>query len=387
MINSIIYIIGSQLPKKIDELLNFNNTNIKKEKVYIIGNGWGAYYFAKNLNKYKYEAIIIAPNNKVLNTPKLVNLVTDAYADVEFINPHATIINDILEDIDLEKKVLITKSGSKYPYKNIVLAIGSEPNDFNIPGVSKYTYKFKTIQDANILREQISNEKNNRTIFIIGSGITGIELGSKLDSKFSLKLGLNYNINLIEGTGSILSGYNDKTKQVIENYFKQNNTQKNINIKLNHLVKSFESDKIILNENKILKYGKSDLIIWTGGVRFNGYGKTILYNTLNKITPIKQRGLDVNPNFSIGINLGIYSIGDMVGNAGPPTAQNAKNQGIWLAKYFNSKMDNKYLEINPYKIKVQGKLVHLHDSTYLESEYFSGFIPNFVNKIIEWFIF
>ena len=28
-----------------------------------------------------------------------------------------------------------------------------------------------------------------------------------------------------------------------------------------------------------------DIIIWTGGVRFNGFGKTRLIESLNKITP------------------------------------------------------------------------------------------------------
>jgi len=56
---------------------------------------------------------------------------------------------------------------------------------------------------------------------------------------------------------------------------------------------------------------------------------------------------------------------------------------IWLAGYFNSGYDENYIKSNPYKIKSNGKLVHLGKKTYLESEYYSGFIPNIIDNIIK----
>ncbi len=111
-----------------------------------------------------------------------------------------------------------------------------------------------------------------------------------------------------------------------------------------------------------------------------------MYSTLNSIVPIKSRGLDVEPDFSLkDNNNSIYCLGDMVANVGPPTAQNAKNQAIWLAEYFNSDFDTEYVKSNPYKIKSNGKLIHLANGTYLESEYYSGFVPEIISKIIEFF--
>lgn len=92
----------------------------------------------------------------------------------------------MVEDIDIVNSSLITKSGSKYPYKRVVFAIGSEPNDFGIPGVKEHTYKFKTIEDADLLRNKILNNRLlNSTIYIVGSGVTGIELGSKLNNNIN----------------------------------------------------------------------------------------------------------------------------------------------------------------------------------------------------------
>jgi len=380
MLNNTLYALSVYLPNIANDFINVNKK--PREKVYIVGNGWASYYFAKNLNKFKYEPIIIAPNTRVLNTPKLVDRIFNPNTKVEFSNPYGTKIVDMVEDIDIGNKQLITKSGNKYNYRYVVFAIGSEPNDFGIHGVEPHTYKFKTIQDADDIGKKLYTDIGlNSTIYVIGSGITGIELSSKIEQ------GL-FGVKIIEGMDSILPGCDNKTKMNITKHLNTHNPY--IKIKLSHMVKSIsfntismeaQPEKNIINE----KYKPNkDMIIWTGGVRFNGFGRTPLFRTLNSITPIKPRGLEVNPDFSLSNNK-IYCLGDMVGNMGPPTAQNAKNQAIWLAGYFNSDFNAEYIKSNPYQIKSKGKLIHLANETYLESKYYSGFIPSFIVKLIEWF--
>lgn len=385
MLSNTLYAASTYLPNIVNDYLKANRKQKSREKVYVVGNGWAAYYFVKYLNKFKYEPIIIAPNARVLNTPKLVNRIFDPNAVVDFPNPHCEHVSDTVNDIDLNDMKLETKSGTIYPYNRVVFAIGSEPNDFGICGVNEHTYKFKTIQDADIIGKKLHSDMGlNSLIYIIGSGITGIELASKIEQ------GL-LRVKIIEGLGSILPGFDNKTKLDIGKYLETHNplTQ----IKLSHMVKSIDSNiiNIEIQSNKNIigeKYDPNkEMIIWTGGVRFNGFEKTQLYRTLNSIKPIKPRGLEVEQNFSFGTSTNdtIYCLGDMVGNMGPPTAQNAKNQAIWLAEYFNSGMDDEYIKSNPYKIKSNGKLIHLANGTYLESKYYSGFIPELVVQLIERF--
>lgn len=384
MFSNKIYSIGNQIQKKLCDYMNEYNKydNKDKEKLYIVGNGWASYYFVKYLDKTKFTPIIIAPNSKVLNTPKLVDYIVNSDTEFEFENPYGIKILDMVEDIKVDEKIIITKSGSKYNYGRVIFAIGSEPNDYGISGVFENTYKLKSIQDAYYIKVKLQMMKENSTIYIIGSGITGIELGSKLIKN-------NYDIKIIEGMDKILSGLNNNTKNIIYEYLI--NSNKPIEIKLSHMVKSIDSKKITIEHNKLLidnNYDKfNDIIIWTGGIRFNGYNKTKLYHSLNKITQIKPRGIEVKENFLLDDNTNsIYCIGDMVSNAGPPTAQNAKNQGIWLAKYFNSGCDDNFIKSNPYEIKSNGKIIHLDKKIYLESKFYSGFIFNFIGKIIDLFL-
>ena len=385
--NILIPAIGVEIYKKISNLWHNDLPNIKL-KVYVIGNGWGAYHFVKTLDKRKYYPIIIAPNSKVLDTTKLTKLVIKPNIKVELENPYyAEYIKDMVEDIDYSNKKIILKSGTKldYKYNYIVMSIGSEPNDFNIPGVESHTYKLRTISDANVLREKINSLLINSQINIIGSGVSGIELGTNLNY-------LGNKIKIIEGLDSILYGYNSNTKQKILS--KIESLYPNININLNTMVMSINKSNELTKELRTLNkkndtlsstlLDNSSIIIWTGGVRFNGYNKTTLFNTLNQITPIKPRGLDVNLDFTIGNHSNIYCIGDMVANAGPSSAQNAKLQAEWLGKYFNSEFDKKYVETNKFESNITTKLVHLNQYIWLESKYYSGFIPRFMDKIIGW---
>src|SRR5690606_16076729 len=57
---------------------------------------------------------------------------------------NVNIVTDNVTDIDTEKQVVVTEHGS-YPYDYLVLGLGSEPNDFNVPGVKEYGFTLWSI--------------------------------------------------------------------------------------------------------------------------------------------------------------------------------------------------------------------------------------------------
>lgn len=231
------------------------------------------------------------------------------------------------------------------------------------------------------MRHVLINNKIN-DICVIGSGPTGVELCSTLNIKYnSLKNSQFTQINLVEAMNNILSSFSEKTKDMIKQHLSKSN---NIQIFLDTPVLKITQNHIMTNKYSI----KSDLTIWTGGVKFNGYRQTSLYYTLdkllsenNKITP---RGINVNDNFTINLT-NIYCLGDMVANKGPPTAQNAKLQAKWLANYFNKQMDK---SLSPFVIPNANKttkLLHLRDKIYIESPIYNGFMPEWMNIMIDHF--
>ncbi len=347
----------------IDYITDYTYDKLYKNRkvIHVVGNGWASYYFSKNIDKTQYKILTISPNKKVLDTPKLTKLIANQNINYEFNNPYTKYHIGKVINFDKDKKELYTDNNYNFKYENVVFAIGSEPNNFNIDGVENNALYFKQINDVYKLRNKI-NDVNK--IFIVGTGPTGIELSSILKKKY------NKDVYLIEGMSTILPGFNDITKQNIQRYLKDSN----IYLNTNNLVKKVTKTDIYTGNN-VYNY---DLMIWTGGIRFNGYNKTSLFSSLNKIKMITPRGIETNNDFSIGNEKNIYCIGDMVSNKGPPTAQNAKQHGIWLANYFNN---NKQITCE-YKYEEQGKLIHLSDKTYLESEYYNDYIPIILSVFI-----
>lgn len=360
---NIFYLGLYQLYRKNSHLLN----NKEKEPIHIIGNGWATYHFVKNLDKNKFIPIIISPNEYILNTPKLISQLdkpNDKKINIKNVN--GILIKDKIIDIEPKNKVIISLN-HQYRYKNLVIAIGSEINDFGVKGVNEYTLKIKNSEDIDLLRKELSkiNFYTEKKIYVIGGGPTGVELVSRLKA-------LGYNPTLLEGMRNILNGFDNLTQKTIYNHLVQN---QKINIKLNESVKEINNLTISTSNGENYEY---DLAIWVGGVKFNGYKKTKLYEKLKELSIIVPRGISVRDDFSIGES--IYCIGDIVSNKGPPTAQNAKFQARWLAEYFNSnkKTDNKY------EVKELGKIIHLDDKLYLESKIYKGFLCKCVEKIVEY---
>lgn len=73
----------------------------------------------------------------------------------------------------------------------------------------------------------------------------------------------------------------------------------------------------------------------------------------------------------------IFAIGDC-NNILPKTAQNAEQQGKYLAKCMNNNFEN----TEHYKFNNLGYMIRLRDKTYIETPYYSGFTSEIVTNIV-----
>ena len=79
----------------------------------------------------------------------------------------------------------------------------------------------------------------------------------------------------------------------------------------------------------------------------------------------------------------VYAIGDNVASKelGPPTGQNAKQQGKYLANYFNNGLKGE-----GYKFEEKGKMVHTKNNIILETKYGSFRVPYLIEPIFDYFV-
>jgi NADH dehydrogenase len=101
-------------------------------------------------------------------------------------------IHDTAEDCDFKAKKIRGKRG-EYTYDYLVMASGSRPTYFGIPGAAEYTCPLWSYDDALSLRERIRNsfrkassetdETEKRrllTFWVVGAGFTGVEMAGEL---------------------------------------------------------------------------------------------------------------------------------------------------------------------------------------------------------------
>lgn len=359
----------------------------RKKNIVVVGYGWGGKSFCDNIDTKKFNVIVVSKNNYMLNTTKLKNSVTLPQNQIDkklTLNNHnnVTFVIDECTNVNLSDREIEIKNGGKHhvdyineriavvptnklPFDYLVIAVGSDVNDFGIPGVKENCYFLKSMEDlvtlknsleSNVFKNAISTKTNqDNLIVILGGGPAGIELAFQLSKKYN-------NIKILEALPTILPMFSPETVNMV----KEELAKSKIELLLSTPASNIEKNEIISKVNKI----NYDVAIWTGGVKPNSF--------LKKFTDEK---FVVDKNFKW--KDGIFAIGDIVASKelGPPTGQNAKYQGRYLAEYFNNNFKG-----DEYKYEEKGKMVHTKDNIIIETKYGSFRVPYLIEPILDYFV-
>lgn len=174
------------------------------KQIVIVGGGFGGVYTAKALlqtcQAQNVHVTLISEHNYFLFTPMLHEIATGSISRDNAVhainqilsNPCFTFIKAKAINIDTKKKIVITVDCYR-PYDVLVLATGSSPNYYGIPGAAEHTISLRNLSDAYKIRnkiiEQIERadvEENPKkrsqllTFMIIGAGATGVEVAGEL---------------------------------------------------------------------------------------------------------------------------------------------------------------------------------------------------------------
>jgi NADH:ubiquinone reductase (non-electrogenic) len=361
-------------PKKSDE---------PKKHVLILGGGWAGSGFCNKLDKNKYSITVVNRNDKFLDTPNVVKSLDSTY-------PHTLSLYDVINrvfdksfvlsidrkfgectDINTETNKVVV-DGKEINYDYLVVALGSQVNDFNIKGVKDNCLFLKTDEDVKKIKELYNDEsKKDLPIFILGAGATGIELAMKLKVKFS-------DVRIVEAMGKILPIFSDSSQQKILEELKK----KGVILYLDTKVQEVEVNKLICDSKTqgtiIFPY---DSAIFTCGVKPNSLISQLMKNgTYNPRGLITDNHLRVSGCSKTSEISNVYAIGDVVLGKGPPIAQNAVQQGKYLAKHFNGnlKSDDKSYEYNE-----TAKILHCGDKLLIEMNGKSILLPHYMEFMVD----
>jgi NADH dehydrogenase FAD-containing subunit len=319
----------------------------EKPTVVVLGSGWGSHAFVSNLDRTKYDVKVVSTSPSRLNQPRLI---ADLYPSFKKL-PIRPDIDKCLSINQGNQSVLGAKS--RYEYDYLVIATGSEPNDFGTKGVKEHCLMFKTVDDLQKLRNRLHD---NQRVTVIGAGPTGIELAFKLQS-------LGHTVTIIEASQAILPGFS----QWMQSQTMKLLNERNINVRLNMKITRIDETTISTPDGLTRR---DPLLIWTCGVKPTEF--------VRELTPA---GRQLQTDGNLMFQPRIYALGDIVAAHGPPTAQNAKQQGTYLANHFN----NNFKSHSDYKYNEKGRILDTTDGLLVEYKGHTMTFPPLFRKLLYYF--
>ena len=194
-----------------------------------------------------------------------------------FSNRSIKVVQDTITGLDPVKQELTSESAT-YPFDYLIVAVGAESTDFDIPGVKDYAFPLWSFDNAVRIKDHIleqfraasveRDEAKRRQMLrfaVAGSGFTGIEmLGElvewlpQLCDEYGISRG-EYSLMNIEGMSKILTMIPDKPAAKAMRYLEK----RGVEFKLKSLITKVEPGKIHLKNGNIVEAGT---LIWTCGV-------------------------------------------------------------------------------------------------------------------------
>lgn len=170
---------------------------MQKQKVVIIGAGFAGISAMAELAKHPtcFEVTIISPKNHFEYYPGLYRLFGEhvpfeIFVPLRYLIPSSvTCLYESVTHIDTTHKIITTQEKNTLSYDVLIIATGSVPTDFGVPGVFEHAYLVASLVQAKeakkalleeIQQHIISHSKDSYTIVIAGAGPTGVELAGEL---------------------------------------------------------------------------------------------------------------------------------------------------------------------------------------------------------------
>jgi NADH dehydrogenase len=346
---------------------------LEKQNIVVLGAGYGGIKAIQRLNRYlsekdEYQLVLVNKHNFHMFMTQLHEHATGTSDNDEVMVPLDTILEgkDVkfikgwVDDIDLKNRLVLVDHGDiKLPFKYLVVALGSEPEYYNIEGLKEYSVSLRSLYSARNIRkkiQQLLSQANNQplTFVVGGGGLTGIEFAGEL--AFMLQKNYaqykdNYKIIIIEGAKELLPGMDSDMAQ----YAKETLEEMGVEVVTGELIKRVTENRIFLTSGEKISYS---LLLWAGGIKGN---KVLAQSGLK--TDARGR-VEVNEYLQSIVDPEVYVVGDSVfvknpkdGKVVAATAQSAMQQGEVAA--YNIYADITGKEKRVYHPLILGTLVSI----------------------------
>ncbi|CAO3673878.1 unnamed protein product [Rhizopus stolonifer] len=340
-----------------------------KKTIVVLGSGWAATSFLKNVDTDLYNVVVVSPRNYFLFTPLLPSCTVGTLdfrslvEPIRFITRHkpnevkvyeaeCTEINAKKKEITIvdNSEVKGESASSTIAYDYLVVGVGAQSQTFGIKGVEEYGCFLKEVWDAQKIRTKLmdcietaafpgqSTAEIERLLHmvVVGGGPTGVEYAAELHdflvddlTAWYPELAGHIKITLVEAMPNVLPAFSKQLIDYTESTFKE----QNIDIHTKTMVKEVKEKEIVVQkpdgQMEAMPYG---LLVWATG----NTSRPLVRDLMSQYPEAQnvRRGLVVDDWLRMAGTPDIYALGDCTATKYAPTAQVAAQQGKYLARVF-----------------------------------------------------
>ena len=336
--------------------------------VVIVGGGFAGLTVALQLSREpsRPPILLVEPRSRFAFLPLLYELLSGELQSWEVAPTYESLLNSsgvaLLQDrvsaVHWQNKELVTATGQRLSYDQLVLATGSRPNDFGVPGVKDHALTFHSLEDVAALRQRLktlrrqstSSEQPTPAFVIVGAGATGVELACKLADLSEGRIDLH----LIEQGDQILPLARAFNREQAQACLKRLGVQCHLNTKV---------EEVTQNSVRFNHQGRSTSLnhqglIWSAGTMPqrpqlipevpNGSRRLPVDDTL--------QSLDI-PNCLVLGDLAVHPSTEGNAPSWPSTAQVAMQQGEAVARNVIARQQG--LDPQPFQFRDLGEMLSL----------------------------
>ncbi len=320
-------------------------------QVVIVGGGMAGAACASELARKQVDVVLVDRENYLQFQPLLYQVASSQLPAEDVARPLSTVFGDDTDvdvrtvdvtAIDFASRTVDLAGGQRLTADQLVLAAGSQPNFFGVPGAREHAFPLYSVPDAVRLRRHLGAQLRAHltdapnppeaplSVIVVGGGPTGVETSGALgeligDLKHAGRLPDSASIELVDHGNALLGPFSERSHQ----YAHDKLTEMGVTLTFGVAVTDVQPSGVTLSDGSTRASGT---VIWAGG---------------ESAAPIAAgagghagRGgrIDVAPDLSVPGFDGVYAVGDVAnipdrhGHTLPQLGSVAQQSGKWVAR-------------------------------------------------------
>jgi NADH dehydrogenase len=363
-------------------MMNETSEKPRKTQIVILGGGFAGVEAARYLDgtaakRGDVEVTLVSRDNFTLFTPMLDEVASGDLEPAQICNPlrkllrHVNVLNGEIKATDLAARQVTIAYGAgvltrELPFDHLILALGSETNYSNIPGVAEHALGIKTLGDAVIVRAKVIaileaasvesdrvRRKRMLTFVVAGGGFAGVETAGAINDlareivPYYRRLDpRDVRIVLVAGKAIL-----PELGEALGHYTQEKLRERQVEIKLGAKVVAYVDGAVHCNDGETIG---TETLVWAAGVSPSPILKDLPCELQNGRVVVRS-------TLEVQEAPGVWAVGDCAAIIDPtsklpypPTAQHALREGRHAARNICARLKGK--RTAPFTYKAYGQL-------------------------------